>query len=107
MKRTYSIAAILCLVLVLGILGFGYNQKMKESDQKMISVQGEAKKEDFFYLADLNGYVVVYEDDQQTIYEYTNISIGDLPQDLRDEILNYKKVESMQELYGFLENYSS
>lgn len=113
MKRKYSIALVLCLVLVLGLLGFGYNQrvkKIKESEktrQETINTQGKAEKEEGFYLAELNGYIVVYREDKKTIYEYTNILVADLPENLQEEILDWKKINSIQELYGFLENYSS
>ncbi|MBR4999103.1 MAG: hypothetical protein IKY10_04400 [Clostridia bacterium] len=45
--------------------------------------------------------------DRETVYEYTDILVSELPYVLQNEIKNGKYIENMQELYGFLENYSS
>ena len=60
-----------------------------------------------YYLKELNGYVVVYLSDKKTVYEYTDISLEDLPENLQKEIQNGKYIETSESLYGFLENYSS
>ena len=54
-----------------------------------------------------NGMVVILNGDGKTVYEYTEINIGALPEDLRNEILDGMKLETEEELYSFLENYSS
>ena len=54
-----------------------------------------------------NGYVIVYLDDQTSIYEYTNIRVEELPEELQNEIREGKRLEGKDKLYGFLENYSS
>ena len=77
----------------------------KENDA--VAAEGEVSKEEVFYLMDLNGFVAVYREDRQTIYEYTNIVVEDLPEDVRQEILKGKEIRSVEKLYGFLENYSS
>lgn len=56
---------------------------------------------------EVNGYVVVYLSDKKTAYEYTDILYDELPATIREEIRNGKYMESTEELYGFLENYSS
>ena len=56
---------------------------------------------------EVNGYVVVYLSDKKTAYEYTDILYDVLPATIREEIRNGKYMESTEELYGFLENYSS
>ncbi|OUO80201.1 hypothetical protein B5F53_04350 [Blautia sp. An249] len=60
-----------------------------------------------YYLVDENGVVQVYKGDRKTLYEPTQIQTKDLPEDLQEEIQNGKYVESQEELYSFLENYSS
>ena len=40
-------------------------------------------------------------------YEYTAIAYDELPPTVRAEVRNGKYIESPEELYGFLENYSS
>lgn len=60
-----------------------------------------------YYLAAENGYVTVYYSDKKTVYEYTNIDIDHLPEELKGEIVNGKNIATLDELYNFLENYSS
>ena len=60
-----------------------------------------------YYLLEKNGYVVVYLSDKETIYEYTSIDVETLPETVQNEVKNGKYIEDMEELYGFLENYSS
>lgn len=60
-----------------------------------------------YYLIEEFGFVNIYLQDKTTIYEFTDIKIGELPQELQDEICTGKGLASEQELYDFLENYSS
>lgn len=60
-----------------------------------------------FYLKEEDGYVMVYEADKKTLYEPTSIVAAQLPETLRGEILEGKYLKSQEELYSFLENYSS
>ncbi len=75
--------------------------------ENTVAADGEALKEDCYYLMEINGYIVVYLSDKKTPYEYTDILYDELPEKLRDEIRNGKYIEDTKELYGFLENYSS
>ena len=45
--------------------------------------------------------------DRQTIYEMTEIPLSDLPEEVQQEIAAGKYIATRDELYGFLENYSS
>lgn len=60
-----------------------------------------------FYLRAENHYVVVYCDDQRTVYMKTNILLEDLPDDIQQEIIGEMHVEDEKTLYDFLESYSS
>ncbi len=60
-----------------------------------------------FYLAEESGYVIIYQSDMQSIYEYTTIPVSDLPQEIQKELRKGKGVPGERELYDFLENYSS
>ena len=82
-------------------------QKSKKTQDLSIAADGQALKEDCYYLKSLNGYVVVYLNDKKTVYEYTDIPLDGLPETLQQEIHNGKYVETSAALYGFLENYSS
>lgn len=60
-----------------------------------------------FYLLVENEYINVYYSDLKTVYLYTDILLSDLPEDIQQDILNKKYIESEEELYNFLESYSS
>ena len=72
-----------------------------------VAADGQALKEDCYYLMEVNGSVVVYLSDKKTPYEYTDIKCDGLPSEMQEEIRNGKYMEDAKELYGFLENYSS
>lgn len=60
-----------------------------------------------FYVKVENNYVVVYLDDQKTVYMYTDILLTDLPDDVQQDIINVMFVPNEESLYDFLEAYSS
>ena len=115
----FTIALVLMAVVTYGYRAeYRYSQELVEegekeqtensiSQEKTVSTQGNAQKDELYYLKDLNGYVVVYMNDRTTVYEYTNILISDLPDTYRNEIKNGMIIEGTEKLYGFLENYSS
>ena len=60
-----------------------------------------------FYLVNEKNFVVVYCDDLKTIFMNTNISLDSLPDTLKQEIIQNKYIATEEELYNFLESYSS
>lgn len=60
-----------------------------------------------FYLVNENDFVVVYYGDLRTVYMNTNINLQKLPEGLRQEIIYIKYMEKEEDLYSFLETYSS
>lgn len=60
-----------------------------------------------YYLMAREGYVCVYYEDLKTIYLVTEIPIDHLPDKVRQEILDKKYMKNEEELYNFLESYSS
>ena len=76
--------------------------------QQSVMTEGDAKKKTSgYYLKELNGYVAVYRADGTSLYETTNIPVEALPDDLRADLDKGRYIETPEELYGFLENYSS
>lgn len=65
-----------------------------------------AVKEGFYLVAEDNS-VVVYRTDMKTVYLYTEITMDSLPQEVQDEIIHVKYMESETKLFDFLESYSS
>lgn len=64
-------------------------------------------KEKGFYLMVADHFVIVYEEDKKTIHTNTDILLEDLSEELQSEIIRGKYIENEQELYNFLESYSS
>lgn len=60
-----------------------------------------------FLLKVENGCITVYDKESGEVFEHTNIPLETLPQELQAEVLLGKTLSGDQELYSFLENYSS
>lgn len=60
-----------------------------------------------YYAKSFNGYVVILNGDEKTVYEYTQIPIHLLPEDIRSSVMSGYYLENETDLYNFLENYSS
>lgn len=60
-----------------------------------------------YVLVDHNNYVAVYQLPERTIYEYTDVIMDVLPEEIREEIRRGKYLRNEEELYNFLENYTS
>jgi hypothetical protein len=60
-----------------------------------------------FYLMVADHFIVVYEEDQNTLYMNTDILLESLDETLQAEVIQGKYIENEDELYHFLESYSS
>lgn len=60
-----------------------------------------------FYIISKDNKLVVYYEDMETVFLTTDISMDVLPPDVQLEILQKKYFETEEELYNFLESYSS
>lgn len=123
MKKRYSIgffsAAIIMIIGISSAYQITYDRAKERAqeeaaqeehqvqDTPAVTADGEALKEDCYYLMEINGYIVVFLSDKTTAYEYTDIEVTDLPSTLQNEVKNGKYIEDTETLYGFLENYSS
>ena len=80
-------------------------------DAESIAAEGGAVKntqeDEGYYLMELHGFVVVYLSDKETIYEFTEIPVNDLPEEVKQGVAEGKHISTVKELYAFLENYSS
>ena len=124
-NRTYSIGFLIVSLMVLVLLSGAYELSYRaaverareeqtasvlprqEEASESVETEGEAAKGERFFLMEKNGYVAVFLEDQTTVYEYTSIEVDALPETMQKEIRNGKLLESIEELYGFLENFSS
>ena len=60
-----------------------------------------------YYAKSFNGYVVIMNGDEKTVYEYTQIPIHLLPDEMKEQVMNGYYLDNEEDLYNFLENYSS
>lgn len=65
------------------------------------------KENSGYYLMVANHYVIVYEEDKETVHMNTDILLESLSDALQKEIMEGKYMENEQALYNFLESYSS
>lgn len=123
MKQKYYIGFFVAVFVFASLIGIGYQMSYRYAMDKRlaqaqveepapkkeesVTTKGTAEKNEGFYLCELQGYVVVYLGDHETIYEMTEIPISALPETVQKEVEAGKFVETARELYGFLENYSS
>ncbi len=62
---------------------------------------------EFLLISNENSYVEVYSLPEGEIYEYTDVILDVLPQDVQEEVMRGKYLRNEEELYNFLENYTS
>lgn len=63
--------------------------------------------EERYYLKLHDDYLAVYHSDTDQIYFETGLQLSDLPQDLQEKAETGITFSNLEELYSFLENYSS
>lgn len=119
MKKRYYIGFFAAIFSVMFFLGIGYRisyqqmlerqeaKWMEDEKENLIVTKGEAQKNEGYYVKELHGCVAVYYGDRETLYELTEIPLTDLPEEVQEEVRVGKYLATMQEMYGFLENYSS
>lgn len=77
-------------------------------EQIILRQEEESTKADQEFLLKVeDGCITVYEKETGEVFEHTNIPLESLPQELQAEVLLGKTLEGNEELYSFLENYSS
>jgi hypothetical protein len=60
-----------------------------------------------YFLKAVDGYIVAYYGDKKTVYNYTGVSVGNLPVQDRLQLEKGIAVKDLDEMYAILENYSS
>ncbi len=89
-------------------LGFQTIELTAFSKDRIVVCKYYKDKEDKgFYLMAADHFIVVYEEDKQTLYMNTDILLESLDESLQAEIMQGKYIESEDGLYNFLESYSS
>ncbi|MGN6710915.1 BofC C-terminal domain-containing protein [Anaerocolumna jejuensis] len=60
-----------------------------------------------YFLKAVDGYIVAYYGDKKTVYNYTGVSVEDIPLEERLRLEDGILIKDLDELYAVLENYSS
>lgn len=60
-----------------------------------------------YWLTDVDGTIVVYKADKQTVYINTTIKTENLPEDEQEKVKQGRYIQSIHELYDYLESYTS
>ena len=120
MSKKYGIGFLLGMILFTLVLVCAYeytydraNRKREiermteEQNEPIMQTEGNATKEDGYYISEADGYVIVYYADQKTVYEYTSILVEFLPKVVQEKIEEGIILSDVKDVYGFLENYSS
>lgn len=76
---------------------------LREEAEDSLSVEKETK----YRICMEDGCLVVYLADGGELFEYTDIPLEALPSEEQAEVLGGKEITGTEELYSFLENYSS
>ena len=80
---------------------------VSSSESNIAKTSFENEEPQGYYLTVMEGKIVVMETDQKTIYLTTDIYAEALSESLKQELIKGKFIHSMEELYGFLESYTS
>ena len=70
-------------------------------------IYDESKVENQFYICRRGDFVVVYYSDLKNVYEYTDIRVDSLIDEIQQNITHGFYVKDVQELYSILEGYTS
>lgn len=76
-------------------------KEQREMNDTSVAADGQALKDDCYYLKELNGYVVVYLSDKKTVYEYTDISLEYLPAKSSKRNSEWKIYRNIRKLIWF------
>ncbi len=109
MRKSMWIPIAVCMFCVLILGGIALLAKSdKKSDDKPQEVRQEQVSPDAYYYAKSNhGYITIYYADGKTVFEETSIPVEEVPEKLQKELTEGKKLDTIGQVYGFLENYSS
>ena len=117
MKRQISISILLAiLVIALTWLYIRFSNETQLHENGVLTKENQQEdaleiSQDYmvfqYYIKDDNGRLVVYETKTQAIYAQTGIETDVLPMEIQAELETGLFFESEEDLYNFLESYSS
>ena len=108
-KQVFYGFRVLAFIVVFGLgtlTGYVARGEHTIIEEEPMKTEGKAISYPF-YLGNDEGLITVYRTDTDEVYEYTNIVIENLPKNLQEEIQRKKYILNEEELYNFLESYTS
>ncbi len=123
MKRQISICIFLSIVLILIVLLFiklqnedGQNKieqeitnsqtETEDNNSQSITISNDYKTY-YFYAINEGGHIFVYDIQSQTLYMETGLETESLPENIQNELETGIYFENEEQLFSFLESYSS
>lgn len=82
------------------------NQREIETEEEESETEALTENVDSFYAKEYNGYVAIFNY-TNSLYEYTDISVESLDINIKKMIKEGIYFENIEELFAFLESYSS
>ena len=104
MKKNFRITILTVVFLFTFIMIFLFEISHQHSIDQKAQVP---KEQSGYYIMDRDGYITVYEADKTTVFEYSTIQTNQLPYQVQLQVKEGMKAENLEQVYGFLENYSS
>ena len=74
---------------------------------KIVRIFDTTVEEKGYYIMAVEDEIWVYKQDKQTVYFKTDLILDDLPDAVRQEVIEGKYIDSELKVYHFLESYSS
>lgn len=107
MKRDIIIFVIIGIIVAIGgsVMGYRLGKEFSPVYSTTSSEYQPETKGSIYYLKNLDGYVVIYT--ENTIYDYTDIQIDLLDWELQEKINMGYPMDSLSDVYDFLEDISS
>ena len=110
MSKKYGIGFLIAFIALIGMFFLAYRISYRRALDKHEAEERQMVQNELeicYYIKESDGYVIVYEADKKTAYEYTSILVEDLPEHVQKQLKEGIKFTSLTQVYGFLENYSS
>lgn len=109
MRRKYSMGLVIlifvAIIAIVLIYRISYYSALRDAEEELLEELTDL--DEYYFMKESNGYVTVYYADEETVYEYTSIPVEELPEGIQNELKKGKRVNTVRQIYGFLENYSS
>lgn len=87
--------------------GFSNIELLSFSPSRVVIRKSYEREEEGYFLVNVDHTVVVYDKSLTHMYMDTGILVEELPWSVQSEIMHMKYIETENELYNFLESYSS